>query len=61
MRPDRRRCIQIRGAQDFEASDGSLIGSTAAFLIALTPADKRRPRRANDVKEFVRLIDATPW
>jgi hypothetical protein len=28
---------------DFEASDASLIASTAAFLIALTPADKRRP------------------
>ena len=51
MHPDPRR-------PDFEASDASLIGSTAAFLIALTPADKRRPRRANDVKEFVRLKDA---
>jgi hypothetical protein len=49
MHPDPRR-------PDFEASDASLIGSTAA----LTPADKRRPRRANDVKEFVRLKDARP-
>src|SRR5262244_876679 len=36
MHPDPRR-------PDFEASDASLIGSTAAFLIAMTPADKRRP------------------
>jgi len=43
-------------------SDGSLIGrrNKVPFFAAATPADRRRPSRANDVKEFVRLKDARP-